>query len=102
MTLQELTGQESGLIVFQNKNLIIANWSSFEGIPRMFAGSLISLEASIPEVLMQESWNETEIMEYLQDKALIYSDLKQEADITKSKVYHLDKAITIIAPEGWG
>jgi hypothetical protein len=97
-----LTGQESGLIIFHDKEVMICNWSSFNGIPRLFTcNQIISLEDEIPACLMDETWNETEIMGYLQDKKLIYSDLKEELNIQKSKVFHLDEAVTILAPEGW-
>jgi hypothetical protein len=62
-SLQELTGQESGLIKYQEE-LILFNWSSFERIarmlfgfnPRILAGLSLSLETSIPECLRQKTW----------------------------------------------
>ncbi len=101
MTLQELTASESGLVVFNDKDLIICNWSSFDGIPRVLMGQLHCLEDEIPACLMDETWNETEIISYLQDKNLIYSDLEDEINIHSARVFHLNGAITVLVPEGW-
>ena len=44
MNLQELTGYESGVVVFKESNKGIAiNWSSIEGIPRIFVTGVIGL-----------------------------------------------------------
>ena len=32
-TLMEITGQESGIIIHEDGNTIVCNWSSIEGIP---------------------------------------------------------------------
>lgn len=45
MNLHELTGFESGVVVFKESGEAhIANWSGFEGIPRMFANALFGLD----------------------------------------------------------
>lgn len=36
LTLLELTGQESGVVIYNNGNTIICNWSSLEGLPYVF------------------------------------------------------------------
>jgi hypothetical protein len=44
MNLHELTGFESGVVVFKESGeAYIANWSGFDGIPRMFANALFGL-----------------------------------------------------------
>lgn len=45
--LRDITGQESGIILYKNGNAIIANWASFSGLPRVFAGGLIDTKAGI-------------------------------------------------------
>ena len=50
-TLQELTGHESGLVLYQESHeAIYCNWSSINGLPRTFATGLIGLGEEIPEV----------------------------------------------------
>lgn len=41
--LTELTGHESGCIVYEDGTTVVMNWSSVDGIPRGFAGGLIGL-----------------------------------------------------------
>ena len=44
MNLQELTGYESGAVIFKESNEgFITNWSSIEGIPRQFSWTSIGL-----------------------------------------------------------
>jgi hypothetical protein len=33
--LDELTGQESGIVVYGNTSALVVNWSSFEGMPKV-------------------------------------------------------------------
>ena len=45
MNLQELTGYESGAVIFKESNEgFITNWSSVEGIPRLFVTGIIGLD----------------------------------------------------------
>ena len=46
-TLQEITHQESGMLLFPDGDLIICNWASFESIPRLFAGMLVDCSSEI-------------------------------------------------------
>ncbi len=50
-TLQELTSQESGIIIFEDNSVIVCNWSSFgDGQrPIFFVGGLVSWDC--PELL---------------------------------------------------
>lgn len=41
--LQELTGQESGAILFQSGEIWIGNWVGIQGIPREFATGTVGL-----------------------------------------------------------
>lgn len=34
-TLQDITGQESGIVLYENGDMIICNWSSINGLPRL-------------------------------------------------------------------
>ncbi len=35
MDLQELTGQESGIVIYDNKEAVICNWVNIAGYPRL-------------------------------------------------------------------
>ncbi|GAB4504357.1 MAG: hypothetical protein Fur0043_13510 [Anaerolineales bacterium] len=41
--LQDLTGHESGALLFENGDIIICNWSQVQGIPRLFVTGLVGL-----------------------------------------------------------
>lgn len=41
--LQELTGHESGLVMFDEGESFITNWTQAQGIPHLFAGGVIGL-----------------------------------------------------------
>jgi hypothetical protein len=45
--LQELTGNESGAILYDDAEVIILNWSSVEGLPRGFVIGYIGLAEKI-------------------------------------------------------
>lgn len=42
MRLQELTGYESGVVLYGNET-IVSNWSGINSLPRLFATSVIGL-----------------------------------------------------------
>ena len=44
MRLQELTGYESGVVIFkETEEGIVTNWSSIDGIPRIFVTGIVGL-----------------------------------------------------------
>lgn len=49
-TLQEITGQESGAVLYIDGEIWIGNWSSIAGIPRTFAGAIIGLGEDLTAV----------------------------------------------------
>jgi len=48
--LQELTGQESGAVLYADGAILICNWTQVQGIPRMFATGLIGLGETLTAV----------------------------------------------------
>lgn len=48
--LQELTGHESGAVLFANGEILICNWTQVNGIPRVFATGLIGLGETLTAV----------------------------------------------------
>lgn len=41
--LQEITGKESGSVMYEDGSINILNWSSIDGLPRLFAGAPLGL-----------------------------------------------------------
>ena len=100
ITLQELTGQESGVVIYADE-AIICNWSSFSGLPKVFATGLIDWPASIAKNTEGEHYED--LSEILARVEIIYNP---RADEPKSgKVYEVDTdegdKILVIAPDGW-
>lgn len=50
MNLQDLTGRESGAVLFGNDDILICNWSQISGVPRVFATGIIGLGETISAV----------------------------------------------------
>ena len=69
MKLEEITGKESGAILFENGEIIVCNWRGIEGIPRHSPFGIIGLGENfvaspieeVPEEL-QEAMREDEII----------------------------------------
>ncbi len=53
-TLQDLTGKESGIVIYKNENVyeaVVCNWSSISGYPRVdpFGLTILGFGEEIPE-----------------------------------------------------
>lgn len=56
--LLALTGKESGIILYDQNEVIACNWASIDGMPRIFADSIIGLgEELTGKYLGQETFN---------------------------------------------
>lgn len=97
--LQELTGQESGIVVYQDREAILCNWSSIDGLPRMFATGLIGLGEEIPDVDGEHTDNLADLLNGVNISiAAHYIDDELPENGT---VYELSDGVTVIAPDGW-
>ena len=131
MTLYELTGQESGIIIYGGNSVAVDNWASLNDncMPFQFAGGMIGMPQEEgyfddAKVSVVEDWRNTlpgsvwltgETDE--EGKRLVDTDLDIVADPNgdipsaflpentdgdySAKVYCLTSGITIIAPIGW-
>lgn len=102
MDLKQLTGQESGIIIYGNNYITVANWSSLDGLPVIYPTGLIGSMSSTPvdavnvshvndvAALLPESY------ETLHDP---YGDLDRLSG--PGTAYTIRDEIMIIAPEGW-
>lgn len=102
-TLQDLTGQESGIVIYAGGDTqaeaVVCNWSSIQGFPRVDPCGLtvLGFGEEIPEVEPEYSDN---IPDMLKDVLIVFAN---EEDMPQSGgVYRLeDLNIIIIAPDGW-
>lgn len=100
--LMELTGQESGIVIYSNQEGLICNWSSINGYPRVdpIGFGVIGLCENIPNV--EPEYTEDIGME-LADINIIYdinNDLNDLYEWPGSK-YILGNDIVIFAPKDW-
>lgn len=96
--LQELTGQESGIVIYNEKDGILCNWSSINGFPRVFATGLIGLGEEIPEIEGEHTDNLSDLLENVNIEIRAhYTD----EELPKSGTVYQIGDITVIAPDGW-
>lgn len=96
--LQELTGQESGIVIYGNKEAIVCNWTSISGLPKVFITGLLGNDDDIPCVNGEE-YKEEQIKNLLEGVTIIYAN--EEEMPLKAIVYKLNDTITVVAPHGW-
>lgn len=99
-TLQDLTGQESGIVIYHDDNEgILCNWSAIRGLPRIFAGVLVGLGEDIPQV----DGEHTDQLADLLDQVTIHicADYDSTELPTSGTVYRITDQVTIVAPDGW-
>lgn len=101
--LMEITGQESGIVVYSNGNSIICNWSGKTGLPYVspIGTGLIFLEV---EGEVAEKKHADDISPYVRE--ILYDrngDAERLAE-TPGNLYTIKTAediVVVIAPEGW-
>ncbi|HQP49827.1 MAG TPA: hypothetical protein PKX12_13950 [Spirochaetota bacterium] len=101
--LQELTGQESGIVIYRGDGgvpeTVVCNWSHIQGFPRVAPGGLgiIGFGEEIPET---EGEHRDDIPAMIEETEIVYAngeDMPQAGT-----VYEMDDFnITIIAPDDW-
>lgn len=106
MNLQELTRYESGAVIFkESEEGFITNWSSFNGIPRLFVTDTIGLNDGddLKEVEEIYSWAFDLALELAQedcDSVLEEGGTLCNEELKIDKMYENDEVI-IITFEGW-
>lgn len=97
-TLEELTGRESGIVVYGGTDAILVNWTGIVGLPREFAGSAVGLGEIIPEI-EGEHCGIKDLLAGIDIRVLVNFDddeLPEEGD-----VYRLPDDVVVITPDGW-
>lgn len=102
--LYELTNKESGIIVYNDDTAIITNWLSYDGIPRLFAGSFIGLGEDL-EIESIKDLTIDEMKQFVEQIKIYYDPNDDLPDLLKEtivgKLYTLTSGERIITPEGW-
>jgi hypothetical protein len=97
-SLYQLTGQESGIVIYGSDG-ILCNWSSIDGLPKMFINTIIGLGEEIPEV---NGKHENDLSDILDGVDIgVYADYTDDKLPKSGTVYQIRDDVTIIAPDGW-
>ena len=104
--LKEVTGQESGIVLYANGDAIIANWSSCNGLPRVFAGGLIGMGE---EITVTDQGEESGVSQYSPDDwNIVYDENGDYPEAVNAvrrfrwyKVEANGEEATVIAPIDW-
>ena len=110
LTLQDLTGQESGIVIYDSGETIVCNWSSFDSyeLPKLVAGLFVTgWEAGddiFDEATVRFVDDFAEALAERDDLELLYDangDMANEESRCAAAVYTLKDGTTVIAPEQW-
>lgn len=97
-SLRELTGQESGIVIYGKKG-ILCNWSGIFGLPRMFATGLIGLNEEIPVVEGEHMDDLTGILDGVD--VSICANFTDEELPKAGTVYEISDEAIVLAPDEW-
>lgn len=109
-TLQDLTGQESGIIIYDSGETIVCNWSALDAheLPKLFSGlCLIGWESGediFENVTVQHVDDFGNYLASRDDLDLIYDengDMNNESVRCAADIYTLNDGTVIIAPTMW-
>jgi hypothetical protein len=105
-TLQELTGQESGIVIYGKTEAIICNWSLIKGLPEISHTAYVCVGSGedIPEVKGSEI--DGDGIAALMDGLAILYDINEDAPALlrgehTGYRYDLSDTVIVIAPAGW-
>ena len=96
--LQELTGQESGIVIYGNEG-ILCNWSSIDGLPRIFATGLVGMSEEIPEAKGEHTDDLSSVLDGVDIN--VCADYRDEELPKSGTVYQISDDIIVVAPDGW-
>jgi len=103
--LEELTKQESGIVVYSNNEGILCNWASIEGFPRMFIAGLIGMGEELEDDYEVSDIDDLEAEIYAVN--IIYSDMDEDqiaeefSKKVSAKVYTFEDGTKVYAPSEW-
>jgi hypothetical protein len=101
-SLQELTGQESGIVIYHGDGgpgeAVVCNWSHIEGFPRVdpLGLAILGFGEEIPEV---EGERREDVGALLEGVEIVYAN--GEDMPAGGIVYELPGGIVVVAPDDW-
>ena len=111
MTLHDLTGQESGIVIYPDGDTIVCNWSTVcqneNELPKLFYGGLIGWDAqdiALDGEYQVEDWRDE--FRKIDEGRRITVLWDRNGDLIcpegcPAHVYRLEDSTIIIAPEDW-
>ena len=98
--LRELTGKESGIVIYDSRDGILCNWSSINGLPRLFFGGCTGMGEDIPDV---DGVEIDDIADYLDGVNLsICAYLGDDDELSGAgTLYEISDSIIVITPVDW-
>ena len=106
INLHYMTDQESGIIVYSDREAVICNWAAEApcgGFPKLLGD--VFLVADNNEKLSLMSWEKSTTDKYVtNDVTVIYDRNGDEIPVREGlpcRVYHMRGNITVLAPEDW-
>ena len=101
MTLQELTGRESGAVVYSDGSVWVGNWTSIDGIPRKFCNFSVGLVEVLGEA---ESCDVPEgAVDAMEVHERDVNGLDYKMDVSKVRALWLaDHDVTVVYSLDWG
>ena len=102
MTLQELTGYEAGIVIYNGDGFrpeaVVCNWSAVQGYPRIdpLGLTVLGFGEEIPEV---EPMEINDIIELLNQTDIVFCNGETVPD--HGLLWKVTEDITVICPDGW-
>lgn len=95
-TLQDLTGQESGAVLYDGGDIWIGNWTGINGLPREFATGTIGLSESLDDA--EPCDVPSEAIEAMEQHAADNGD--ETSEMETYKAWRVDGA-TVVVCRDW-
>ena len=96
-SLQDLTGRESGIIMFGKKG-VLCNWASIEGFPLMCSAGIMGSSEDIPKV---SGIHMPDLSDVFQGVMIGNFTLQGFEYIKGGVVYALGNDTKVVIPDGW-
>lgn len=97
--LQDLTGRESGLVIYGNTG-ILCNWASIEGLPMIGPSGLLGTGEAILQVAGRHVDDLAPYLEDIEVTTMVDGD-EDDYPLVSGTVYDLGDDILVITPDGW-
>ncbi|WP_321822953.1 hypothetical protein [Pyramidobacter piscolens] len=115
MTLTDLTGQSSGIVLYSKSDeVIVVNWGGKcnTGLPHLFAFDIIGLPDDDLDNADPDAYETVDdirtalpdpddmdvVYDHNDDISELYAD---NAEVTSGRVWHVGDDAVVIAPDGW-